>query len=83
MLKKIFIDTQKHQQTEFEAVINNVPTFITASGTGKSIQNAKVRTRIGTLCTATFSCLVYEDALTPTTTKKTDKFGTLITYAKT
>jgi hypothetical protein len=44
--------------------------FITASGTGESIQNAKVRTYIGTLCTATFFCLVYEDALTPTSTKK-------------
>jgi len=28
------------------------------------------------------SYLVYEEALTPTTTKKTDKFGTLITLAK-
>jgi len=29
-VKKIFIDRQKHQQTVFEVVINNVPVFITA-----------------------------------------------------
>jgi len=69
-VKKIFIDRQKHWQTEFEVVINNVPTFITASGTGGSIQNAKVRIHTGMLYIAAFSCLVYEDALTPTTTKK-------------
>jgi len=64
------IDRQKHQRTEFEVVINNVPTFITASGTGASIQNAKVTTHTGMLCIAAFSYLVYEDDLTSTTTKK-------------
>jgi len=83
MLKKIYIERQKHQQTESVVVINNVPVFITASGTGGSIRNVKVRTHTGTLCIAAFSYLVYEDVLTPTITKKTDKFGTLITFAKT
>ena len=63
-------------------VINNVPMFITAPGTGGNTQNAKVRTHTGTLHIAAFSYLVYEDALTPSPTKKTDKFGTLITFAK-
>ena len=49
-VKKIFIDRQKHQQTVFEVVINNVPVFITASGTGGSTRNAKVRTHTGMLC---------------------------------
>jgi len=69
-VKKIHTDRQKLQQREFEVVINNVPVFITASGTGGSIRNANVRTHTGTLCITAFSYLVYEDALTPTTTTK-------------
>jgi hypothetical protein len=59
-VQKIFIEREKHQQTEFEVVINNVPMFITASGTAGSIQNAKGRIHIGTLCIAAFSYIVYE-----------------------
>jgi hypothetical protein len=51
-------------------VINNVPTFITASGTGGSIKNAKVRTHTGTLCIAAFSYLVTKMPSPPPPPKK-------------
>jgi hypothetical protein len=68
-VKKIFIDRHKHQQTESEMVINNVPMFITAPGIGGSIQTAKVRTHTGKLCIAAFSYLVMNMPSPPSPSK--------------